>query len=141
VAYHCGVLLTMHKLAGGMANDFKDVEPLWQRSPQPIGQLLREHLSAGFNPFGDQSPLVSRYTASLIAPEEGKYTFAISAGDRAALYIDGKPVLFAAGQTGNTRFNATIDLKKSRHDLLLYQFNRSGDLRMNVVWKRPGAAN
>jgi len=141
VAYHCGVLLSMHTLRGGLANDFRDVEPIWQRSMQPIGQLLLDHLSAGFNPFGDQSPVVSRYTASLIAPEDGKYTFAISAGDRAALYIDGKPILFAAGQTGNTRFNATVDLKHGRHDLLLYQFNRTGDLRMNVVWKRPGANN
>src|SRR5438445_6280473 len=44
VVYHCGVLLNMHKLNGGLANDFKDIEPLWQRSTQPIGQMLLTHL-------------------------------------------------------------------------------------------------
>lgn len=141
VVYHCGILLNMHKLTGTMGTDFKEVEAAWERSREPIGQMVVSHPQAGFNPFDDQSSIISRYSGSLIVLEEGKYSFAISAGDRAAFYVDGKPVLMALGQTGNARFNAGIELKRGRHDVVLYQLSRSGDMRMNVVWKRPGAVN
>src|SRR5436305_13464518 len=76
---------------------------------------------------------------SLIAPVSGEYIFAMTVDDEAALYSDGKPLLFARIGPADTRCRATVTLEQGRHDFVLYHANTGGDGRVTVGWQRPDA--
>ncbi|MGH7214078.1 MAG: PKD domain-containing protein [Tepidisphaeraceae bacterium] len=135
-----GLLLEMYPSAGGSVDDFKQVEALWERSSkQPlIGRTMIAQPHHGFNPFSEQQQTISRVSGTLFVPADGQWQFAASADDRGALYLDGQPVVFAAGLVGDIRFNAKLDLKRGPHPFLFYHVNGGGDGRFTVAWKGPG---
>ncbi len=99
--------------------------------------MMWDKLSIGFNPFGEPQSSIAKFSGMIFAPVDGQYTFAASAQNRGALYIDSKPVVFAHGSVGDVQFNAKVDLKRGKHDVMFLQAHTDGDPRMSVVWKRP----
>ena len=90
------------------------------------------------NPFGEQEQTIMKMTGALFAPKDGDYTFAMSADDRASLYLDGQPVLFCAEQAGDVRNNAKHALTRGKHAITLYHVNTGGPMTMSLVWLPPG---
>ncbi|HEX2972541.1 MAG TPA: PKD domain-containing protein, partial [Tepidisphaeraceae bacterium] len=41
--------------------------------------------------------------------------------------------------TGDTRFNARVQLGRGRHEITAYYANAAGEQRLTLVWKQPGA--
>lgn len=141
VNYRCGLLMDMHQWTGGPADNFKQVEDAWAKAGPVIGRTMVERPFIGYNPFGEQQTTIAKYTGSLFAPVDGEYIFAVSADDKGALYLDGKPLVFAPNMTGDTRYRATLSLKRGRHDFVFYHINFGGDGRFTVAWKRPDMSN
>ena len=137
VPLRSGILMEMRKLTTRPSADFAQMAAAWEKNTQLIGRTLVDRLYGGINPFGEEVSIIIRYSATLRVAEEGIYTFAGAASDRGALWIDGKPVLWVPGSTGDTRFNATVNLKKGLHDIVFYLENLAGEQRLSVVWKRP----
>jgi len=141
VPMRAGVLLEMRRFSGPLSGNFQQVERSWQRSTAVVGRMMVGRLFLGHNPFNDEVQVIARYSGSLRAPVDGEYTFAASASDKGALYIDGKPLLFVPANPGDVRFSAKVNLKAGRHELVFYHENMAGEQRVSVVWKRPNAAN
>ncbi len=132
-----GLLLEMKQWTGGVVDTFEQVEASWQRSEPVIGGAMLATPFLGINPFGEQQQTISRITASIFAPVDGDYTFAMTVDDRGALYIDDKPLVFASTGPADVRHRASIRLSRGRHSFLLYHVNAAGDGRFTVAWKRP----
>lgn len=79
-----------------------------------------------------------KMTGVLSVPRDGDYTFAMSADDRGALYLDGQPVLFCAQQTGDVRINAKHALTRGKHAIMLYHVNTGGPMSLSLAWLPPG---
>ena len=137
VPMRAGVLLEMKKMQTPLSASFQQMAAAWEKNTQVIGRTLVDRLYGGINPFGEEVGVMAKYSASLIIPEDGDYTFAAAASDRGSLGIGSQPVLWVPGSTGDTRFNAAVKLKKGRHDLVFYLENAAGEQRLSVVWKRP----
>ena len=134
-----GLHLEMRKAAVADARDFRSMEAAWEKSTQVIGQTMVARPFLGVNPFGDQAGWIMKLTGAFTAPVEGDYTFAATARQRGALYIDGKPLVFVAAPVSDARFTATVKLKKGRYDFAFYNISPPGDLRISVVCKSPPA--
>jgi hypothetical protein len=132
-----GLLLEMHHLQGRAAENFAQMEAAWTHSTQLIGREMVPQLYLGFNPFDDTIPIISKFTGTLNCPIDGEYTFAGSASDKGALYLDDKPLLFIPANPGDTRFRAKIDLKRGKHKLVAYELNVAGEQRISIVWSKP----
>lgn len=141
LSIRAGLLLEMHSLEAAPPGNFREIERAFSASTRVIGRTIVSRLYLGINPFGDQVSIISRFSGVLNAPTDGSYTFAGSASDRGALFIDGKPVLLIPNLVPDTRFNAKIDLKKGKHDIAFYHVNVAGEQRLSVVWKTPNSAN
>ena len=137
VSYRCGLLMEMRQWSGGSVDNIKEVERSWDRSQPVIGRKMIERPFLGVNPFGEQRQTISKISGWCFAPVDGAYTFAASAGDRGALYVDGQPLVFARGPVWDIRFNATVNLKRGRHEFLFYHVNTGGEGRFTVGWRRP----
>ncbi|MFI5379824.1 MAG: PKD domain-containing protein [Tepidisphaerales bacterium] len=138
IPFQKGVVVELHRLTSiGPADNFKHTEVLWDRNKDIIGRTVIPQFYLGFNPFGDEIQIVARYTGTLTVPADGEYGFAISASDKGGLYVDGKPVVYALGNPGDVRFNAKVQLKKGKHDLMVYHVNFAGEQRLTVVWSPP----
>lgn len=141
VNYHAGLLLEMRAFPGGPADNAAQLQGAFERSKKPIGMTMLPTLFTGKNPFGDHPNWVSRMSGSIYTPLDGEYVFAVAAKDRGALLIDGKAEVFCPHLVGDTRFNAKVNLKKGRHDLLFYHANLGGEGMISVVWKKPDGQN
>lgn len=138
VPQRAGVLMEMRKTQPPLSGSAQQMAATWEKSRPMVGRMLVDRLYGGINPFSEDVGVIVRYSASLIVPEDGDYTFAGAASDRGCLWIANQPVLWIPASTGDTRFNASIKLKKGRHDLVCYIENAAGEQRLSVVWKRPG---
>lgn len=135
-----GLLMEMRRFGGGGTGNFKELEKAWARNEPVIGCAMIDRPFLGVNPFGEQPQTMSKLTGSLFAPVDGEYQFAAAARERGAIYIDGNPLLFIPGIAGDTRFNATMQLKRGRHDFGVYLVCNSGEGRISVGWRRPDMA-
>ncbi len=134
-----GVLMEIKQSRAGASN-FKEIENAWEKGDPILGATMIDRPFIGMNPIGDQDRTVSRLTGTLFAPVDGDYQFALSADDRGAFYLDGKPLIFSQHAPGDTRFNKTVTLQRGRHDFTLYHLNTGGDMRISLGWKRPDTA-
>ena len=131
-----GLLMEMRELATDAVANFADIEKAWTASTSVIGKTLIPHASLGVNPFGAQQRTISRFEGTFPVGFDGDYFFALSADDRAAVYIDGKPVIFAATAVGDVRNNASVSLKAGKRSLVIYHVNLSGDGRFATAFRR-----
>jgi len=141
VAYRTGLMMDMYRLHGAPTiNNFDQIEAVFKAAlKEPIGRTMIDRLFVGVSPFGDPVKSIAKVTGTIIIPADGTYAFA-AAGERAALFIGGKPVVFAHAMVGDVRFNTKVELAKGRHDLAFYYVNLGGDCRFSVVWQLPGSA-
>lgn len=138
VKYEQGLLLEMRQWTGGGVDNFKQVEESWGRSQPVLGRTIWDKAFIGLNPFGEQEQTIMKMTGMLSVPKDGDYTFAMSADDRGALYLDGQPVLFCAQQVGDVRINAKHTLTRGKHAILLYHVNTGGPTSLSLAWLAPG---
>jgi len=137
VPWRCGLFYEMRAWAGGAADNFNDLQKDWERGKDIVGQTIVHSLFSGVNPFDDRAQGMVRMEGVLFTPIDGNYEFALAANVRGALWIDGKPLVFAHGCPGDVRFKKEVDLKRGKHDIVFLQAFADGDLRMSAAWKRP----
>lgn len=117
------------------------IEQAWEQSQPTIGATMIDRPFIGYNPLGEQDRTISKITAMLHAPAAGEYGFAVSADDKAGLWIDGKPVAFAQGAPADARFNGKIALSAGPHELRMYHVNIGDRGLISVGWRKPGEQN
>jgi hypothetical protein len=140
VHYKSGVLLETRVWTGGAVTNFDQIEKSWQRSKPELGKMMTDHVFMGYNAFGPQEQWISKFSGSLFAPVDGDYFFAVAADDAGALYIDGKPLVFAPLGGGDIRYHGTVHLNRGRHDLMVYHVNFASQAYISVGWRRPDMA-
>lgn len=73
------------------------------------------------------------FNASLYAPAEGLYEFAVRADDRARIRIDGERLFRTAGHRRQKWF-----MSDGRHDLEVEFCEVQGNQRLEIAWRGPG---
>jgi len=131
-----GLLMEMRELATDQVTNFEDMEKAWQASTRLIGRTLIDHASIGVNPFGGQQRTISRFEGTFPVGFDGEYVFALAADDRAAVFIDGQPVVFSASGAADVRVNGSIALKQGNRSLVIYHVNLAGDGRFATAIRR-----
>jgi hypothetical protein len=140
VKYKAGLMIETKVWTAGTVTNFEQMEESWNRSGPVLGEAIIPTPFLGYNLFGDQQQWISKIIGSVFAPVDGEYVFAMSVDDDGALYIDGKPLLFAPIGPSDVRHHASIHLLRGRHDFLLYHLNGAMEGRFAVAWKRPNTA-
>ena len=93
--------------------------------PAPLPGFPRENYSA-------------RWTARLVAPMSGRYTFTFAGDDGYRLFIDEKPLIDEWTRPNGTK-SAQIDLEAGQsYDLRAEFFQAGGDVRAQLGWRLPG---
>lgn len=102
-----------------------DVSILFEKRPNPLVPL--DDFSAA-------------YTAWLLVPETGLYTFATLSTDGVRVFIDGEPVLdnWRVQHWHESGRSAEIHLEEGRRKLRVEYFNAGGLSRMRLEWLGPG---
>jgi hypothetical protein len=137
VKIQSGLLLDTHVWAGQNVKDSLEMLDAWNKSGPLIGRTMIDSAFLGINPFGAQEQTISKINGSLFAPIDGNYTFALFAHHCGALWIDGNQTLYASRGPADATFQAKVQLKRGRHDFVLYHLNTNGDGRFTVAWSRP----
>jgi PKD repeat protein len=137
VKYKSGLLLETRVWTGGQVNSFETMEKSWLRSKPVLGKMMTDAVFLGYNPFGPQEQWISKFTGSIFAPMDGDYFFAVAADDAGALYIDGKPLVYAPLGGGDIRYHATAHLDRGSHDFVAYHVNFASQAYISIGWKRP----
>ncbi len=151
-------LLTRYREANGSsaageiyAADLEDVEfrfyrDTFDRLPdfdmlkaETVGKLA-EHLF-DLSPATRDTAFGFRFTARLIVPVEGDYTFYLDSDDGARLRVGKKTVLVYDGLHGlGDEQEGTVHLKPGRQEIRLEYFQREGGLGLRLEWSGPGLA-
>ncbi|WP_206290301.1 PKD domain-containing protein [Humisphaera borealis] len=131
-----GLLMEMRELTQADINNAAELEKAWNAAEKVIGRTLIPHASLGVNPFGEQQRTISRFEGTFPVGFDGDYFFALSADDRAAVFIDGKPVIFTDAAIGDVRNNAAVRLSAGKRSLVIYHANLAGDGRFAVAFRR-----
>lgn len=135
-----GLLWESRALEGGDPQNPRQFQALWERSGQrPLGATFIDRLYVGVNPVADNARTITRISGSIEVPSDGKYTIAASADDRAAVFIDGQPVVMARALVGDTRFSGEVTLQRGRREITVYLVDFGGDCRLSVLWRPPAA--
>ena len=93
--------------------------------PSPLSGFPRENYSA-------------RWTAKMVAPVSGRYTFTFAGDDGYRLFIDEKPFIDEWTRPNGTK-SAQIDLEAGNsYDLRAEFFQAGGDVRAQLSWLLPG---
>ncbi len=138
--FDCGLHLEMKQLDyAGPLNNFNRLADAWDRGGKVIGETLIPEAAIGFNPFGAEDRTVSRISGSVFAPVDGQYVVSLWADNFAALFLDGKPVVYAAIGPADTRNHGSITLSRGPHDLLIYHVNTGADGLFLAAWKTPNS--
>ena len=109
--------------------------------PDPAAQTPE---TAGFVPTFEISPRERDddfgfvYTADLIVPTSGNYTFYTESDDGSELYVDGSRVVDNGGDHAMTERNGTVHLDAGRHPVRVAYYESSGDQGLTVSWTGPG---
>lgn len=79
------------------------------------------------------------FTASLIVPKDGEYTFILDSDDGSRLTLDGKELIEYDGIHGTGRpKRATVTLKQGRYPMRLDYFQRQHGKGLSLHWNGPG---
>jgi hypothetical protein len=140
IKFNCGLLMETKLWSGPPVANADQVAASWIRSTNLLGRTMVDRPFMGVNPFGDQAQIISKLSGQISAPVDGKYTFAVSAEARGALFIDGSALVFAQGAPGDIRFRADITLKRGRHDFVFYHVRNGNEGKFSVGWQRPDMA-
>lgn len=124
---------------GEQVGSFDAMEKAWRDGGPMIGAKYVASGMLGYNPFGEQSNVVSRLTGAVFAPTDGEYTFAVSVDDVGCLYVAGKPLIYARIGPGDARHSGKVKLTRGRHDLLFYHLDHGGETRYTIAWQTPGS--
>ena len=133
-----GLLLECKHFSGGRHDSMEELRDAWDRAGPIIGATMINRPFLGYNPATDDDRTISRISGNLFAPSDGDYLFAGSADDRAALFIDDKPVLLIPAFVGDIRFNTTLHLARGQHAFVVYHLNTGIDFRVSIGWRVPG---
>jgi PKD repeat protein len=136
VKYKCGLLLETRQWTGGAVTNFRQIEQSFERSKPVLGKMMIDQVFLGYNPFGPQEQWISKFTGEITAPQEDDYFFAVAADDAGALYIDGKPLVYAPNGGGDIRYHATIHLTEGPHEFVVYHVNFAAQAYISVGWRR-----
>lgn len=135
-----GLLLEVRASPGRLPENAAEFESAFNRSDRVIGRRVIPRPFIGANPFGNAQPSISRASGKLYAPLEGDYILALSAHERGAIYIDGKPLVYARHQVGDVRFQGHVQLDRGWHDFALFQITNNDHYLFSAGWKRPDTA-
>ena len=79
------------------------------------------------------------FTASLIVPKDGEYTFILDSDDGSRLTLDGKQLIEYDGIHGVGKpKRASVQLKQGRYPLRLDYFQRQFGKGLSLAWSGPG---
>ncbi len=81
VKYQCGLLLETRAWTGGQISNFAQMERSWARSKPVLGKMMTDGVFLGYNAFGPQEQWISKFSGSLLVPDDGDYFFAVAADD------------------------------------------------------------
>ena len=123
-----GLLLEARKWNGQACDKAADLAPDWNAGGPILGRTMVDLPFIAGNPLGEVPNTLRRYGGELSVPQDGLYTFAAATSAWGALYIDGQPLLYAAGLTPHADFQQTLYLG-GFYDLT------------SVAWRLPGAAD
>jgi PKD repeat protein len=118
-----------------------DIERAWKQGGPSLGQTILDQPFYGLNPFGPEDQTVAKLTGSLVVPVNGEYIIAGWSDDFGSIWLDGKKILFMELGPGDTRHRVTINLKKGRHDFILYNVNTGQAMGFSIVWQKPNTSN
>ena len=138
VKFEQGLLLEVRSRIVRPADSFKQMQEAWDKSDTVLGRTIWDKAFIGVNPFGQHESTLMKLSGMLHITRDGDHTFAMSADRRAALYIDGDPVLFCRERTGDVHINARHSLSKGRHAIVIYQENANNNIMLSVAWLPPG---
>lgn len=131
-----GLLFETKSAVGEAPGTAKELEAKYDGIPQVVGRRILAWPYLGNNPFPAGVPSMAKLTGKLFAPLTGKYVFSVGGENRAALFIDGKPVVFMKHPTRDARFQETIELTRGKHDFRVIH-QGGGEFVLCVAWKRP----
>jgi hypothetical protein len=141
VKFDAGLMMEIKIRPGWRLHKPDDLERAWKQGGPSIGRTILDQPFYGLNPFGPEDQTVARLTGSLVVPEDGSYIIAGWSDDFGSVWLDGKKVLFMELGPGDTRLRTTINLKKGRHDFILYNVNTGGSMGFSIVWQKPHTSN
>lgn len=79
-----------------------------------------------------------RYTANLLAPESGEYTFSCNSDDGSGIYLDGKLLVNNDLQHSMLEKSASIHLAAGIYKFVVTYFDSGGAHGLQVSWQGPG---
>lgn len=136
-----GLLLESWQWRGGAADTLRQALESIKAARPKQGADFVPQINHGFNPFGPSENYVHLYTGWLNCPEEGLYTFALSAEHAAFLLVDGQPVIQRGGwggPTGQANIRGQINLTRGLHRVQFYHIEGRGRSPVAVVaWSLP----
>jgi len=139
IKFETGLLLETRQWNGKDAENSVGLKKSFDESGPMIGRTIVENAFVGPSPFGEQPQTVSHLSGMLSCPSDGEYVFAGSAETHGALFIDGKPLIFAPFAPSDIRFNHTLVLKRGRIPFDFYILHNGGEQKLSVGWKTPEA--
>ena len=137
-----GVLLAtrLYKKGGGLT--LKEARRTIAAAGTPVGRSFRDRIFLGYNPFGPQTRITNTFTAYLVCPKDGVYTFCSSSDGPSFLLVGDTLVVDNAGWHGPQRDisqRGMIKLKAGLHKLTFYHVNRGrGGVVAVAAWRPPG---
>lgn len=137
-----GVLLETWAYEGGGARTVDMVQKALEKSATFIGRGFRPNIFSGHNAFGPQNRVINVFTAHLICPSDGEYTFGVACQGGAFLLLDDKTVVDFGGFNqvrAEVQAQGKVQLKAGMHKLTYYHLSGHGDPICVAAWKAPGA--
>jgi len=138
-----GVLMETWAYDKGNIKQLPEVKAIFDDAKTPLGCDFRDNIFLGYNPFGHENRIASRFTAWLNCPLDGDYIFASTSRDASFLLVDDTTVVdFGGGHepSGDVRAKGTVTLKAGLHKMTYYHVNVHGDPVAVAAWKPPGGA-
>ena len=132
-----GLLMELKPLTLAGEGTPRDMQRAFDSGPAVIGRRMIQRPFYGSNTLTGPDRLIARITGRLFTPVPGAYTFAVSANERACLFIDDKPLVFSRRPVNDTRFQERTQLERGWHDFAVYHVNTGGEFMLSVGWKRP----
>ena len=115
----------------GTWNNLPDFDSL---TALATGELNSFNLSAA----QQQDFFAMRFTAKLMVPADGQYTFFTNSDDGSQLFIDGQMVVNNDGLHAPVEKQGSIALTAGEHDIVVTVFEKTGGQSLAVQWSGPG---
>jgi len=137
IKFDTGLLLETRQWNGHEPENAEALKKNFEDCAPVIGRTIVDRAFVGPSPFGEQPQTVSHLSGMLSCPSDGEYVFAASAESHGALFIDGKPIIYAPWAPADIRFHHTMTLKRGRVPFDFYILHNGGEQKLSVGWKTP----